>query len=84
MGTTDYTAVYCGWNIDDVEFTGMTDCFGDINGDNSVDLADLTIMLSHYGITSGMQYEDGDLNGDGDVDLGDLTELLAVYGTLCE
>ncbi len=56
---------------------------GDINGDGTVNLADLSIMLANYGTTSGMSYEDGDLDGDGDVDLADLSRLLANYGSSC-
>ncbi len=59
-------------------------CFGDLDGDNDVDLADLAQLLANYGVTSGASYEDGDLDGDGDVDLADLASLLAVYGTSCE
>jgi hypothetical protein len=62
---------------DDVE------CPGDLDGDNDVDLADLSQLLSSYGMTSGAQEEDGDMDGDGDVDLADLSALLAVYGTTC-
>jgi hypothetical protein len=51
---------------------------GDVDGD--VDLADLTQLLVHYGVTQGVGYEDGDLDGDGDVDLADLAALLANYG----
>jgi hypothetical protein len=58
-------------------------CFGDLDGDNDVDLADLAQLLANYGTTSGAEYEDGDLDGDGDVDLADLAGLLAVYGTSC-
>jgi len=58
-------------------------CFGDLDGDNDVDLADLAQLLGNYGMTSGATYEDGDLDGDGDVDLADLAALLAVYGTTC-
>ena len=60
----------------------QTSCPGDLNGDNSIDLADLSILLANYG-ASGASYEDGDLTGDGNVDLADLSELLAVYGTTC-
>ncbi len=58
--------------------------FGDLDGDDDVDLADLAQLLAHYNTTSGTSYEDGDLDGDGDVDLSDLAALLAVYGTTCE
>jgi hypothetical protein len=86
MGTTDGTVTYPGWNIDDVEIWAVNltpDCPGDLDGDNDVDLGDLSQLLAHYGITGGASYEDGDLDGDGDVDLGDLSALLAVYGTTC-
>jgi hypothetical protein len=58
-------------------------CPGDLDGDDDVDLSDLAILLSNYGMTTGAEYEDGDLDGDGDVDLTDLAELLSVYGTQC-
>jgi hypothetical protein len=85
MGPTDYSWQYCGWNIDDVEIWGIraAPCFGDLDGDDDVDLADLAQLLGHYGMTSGATYEDGDLDGDTDVDLSDLAALLAVYGTTC-
>jgi len=87
MGPTDDGTTYPGWNIDDVEIWGVDTsepCVGDLDGDGDVDLADLAILLGHYGMTSGAEYEDGDLDGDGDVDLADLSALLAVYGTTCE
>ncbi len=58
-------------------------CFGDLDGDRDIDLADLAQLLANYGTTSGAVYEDGDLDYDGDVDLSDLAALLAVYGTTC-
>jgi hypothetical protein len=58
-------------------------CFGDLDGDNDVDLSDLAQLLANYGTTNGAAYEDGDLDEDGDVDLSDLAALLAVYGTTC-
>jgi hypothetical protein len=58
-------------------------CFGDLDGDDDIDLSDLATLLANYGTTSGAAYEDGDLDGDGDVDLSDLAALLAVYGTTC-
>ncbi len=85
MGTTDYSWRYCGWNIDDVEIWGIRSapCAGDLDGDQDVDLADLSQLLANYGTTGGAYYEDGDLDGDGDVDLADLSALLAVYGSAC-
>jgi hypothetical protein len=58
-------------------------CYGDLDGDREVGLADLQILLAHYGMMSGAVYEDGDLNGDGAVGLADLQGLLSVYGTSC-
>ena len=72
--------------LSEVEFYGQSPyvpCPGDLDGDNDVDLADLSILLAHYGTTGGAEYEDGDLDFDGDVDLGDLSALLAAYGTTC-
>ena len=57
-------------------------CPGDLDGDNAVGLADLQILLAHYGDTAA-EYADGDLNGDGDVNLVDLQALLTHYGIPC-
>ena len=72
---------------DDANGNGVPDecesgCPGDLDGDSDVDLADLQILLAHYGQT-GAEYSDGDLDGDGDVDLADLQALLTVYGVNC-
>jgi hypothetical protein len=58
-------------------------CFGDLDGDFDIDLADLAQLLANYGTMTGARYVDGDLDLDGDVDLPDLAALLAVYGTSC-
>ena len=58
-------------------------CFGDLDDDDDVDIADLAQLLGSYGETAGMTYYDGDLDADGDVDLADLAELLGAYGTTC-
>ena len=58
-------------------------CIGDLDGDNTVGLEDLQILLANYGVLSDAQYEDGDLDGDGDVDLSDVQSLLSHYGMTC-
>ena len=57
---------------DECEPTGA-----DINGDGSVDSADLGILLSSWGVCAGCA---ADLNGDGGVDSADLGVLLAAWG----
>jgi hypothetical protein len=56
---------------------------GDLDGDGSVSLDDLTILLSNYGTTSGATFAQGDADGDGDVDLNDLTAMLSRFGIVC-
>lgn len=58
-------------------------CPGDTNGDHSVDLSDLSSLLSGYGTLSNAALSQGDVDGDGDVDLSDLTALLSSYGLPC-
>lgn len=89
MGTTDSSVTYPGWNIDDIRILGVPpappapDCLGDLNGDNQVDITDLSILLSNFGTPSGAAPEDGDLDEDGDVDITDLSIQLGVFGTSC-
>jgi carboxypeptidase A2 len=59
------------------------ECPGELNGDGVIDLADLAMLLSNYGMPDGATYHDGDVTGDGAVDLSDLAALLSVYGTVC-
>lgn len=49
---------------------------GDLNNDNTVNAADLSILLSNYGTTNSA----GDVNGDGTVNAVDLSALLSHYG----
>ena len=58
-------------------------CVGDLDGDGEIALADLALLLAHYGTTGDAIYVDGDLDFDGDIDLSDLSALLAVYGMTC-
>ena len=62
---------------------GTPPCPGDLNGDGTINLADLSTLLGNFGIPSGATPEMGDLDGDGDVDLSDLSGLLSVFGTSC-
>lgn len=55
-------------------------CTGDLNWDMSIDLADLSIVLSAYGATG---HSIGDLDGDLIVDLHDLTAILSLFGSPC-
>ena len=61
------------------------DCPEDLDGNGSIDLSDLQILLAAYGSTPGHPAwsPDADFNGDGTVDLSDLQQLLSVYGTVC-
>lgn len=63
--------------------TGVATIPGDVNGDCSVDLADLSILLSRFGSPDDLSHFDGDLDEDGDVDLSDLALLLANFGSTC-
>lgn len=60
-------------------------CAGDVNGDDIVDLNDLTLLLATFGLSSGDPgYNAGaDFDGNGAIDLSDLTALLARFGTIC-
>ena len=54
---------------------------GDANGDNKVDINDLTIVLARYGQSGGeIGWSTGDFNNDDKVDINDLTIVLANYG----
>ena len=57
----------------------MNNMSGDANGDNKVDINDLTIVLTNYNGTTGMNWSTGDFNGDGKVDINDLTIVLTNY-----
>jgi hypothetical protein len=56
---------------------------GDIDGDGDVDLSDLAIFLSVFGLCEGAPgfVPAADINGDGCIDLADLTILLSNFGS---
>lgn len=57
----------------------LTPCFADVNNDNTVNLADLNIVLGNFGQATSI----GDTNSDGVVDLADLNRVLSDFGTDC-
>ena len=56
----------------------MKGCPGDVDGNNTVDLADLNAVLAAFGQNGG-----GDADGDNDTDLADLNLVLANFGNAC-
>ena len=55
---------------------------GDIDGDNTVDITDLSILLSNYGKDAGQTTNPhADINADGAVNIIDLSVLLSNFGT---
>lgn len=53
-------------------------CEADLNGDGTIDLDDLNIVLSQFGQTSCL-----DVNGDGEMNLDDLNAVLTSFGSDC-
>jgi hypothetical protein len=88
MGEYDVTiGQYCQF-LDAVAATADPDYFGfrvaesdlgDAAGDGTVDINDLTIVLTHFG-QSRQTWSDGEFTGDGTVDINDLTIVLANFG----
>jgi hypothetical protein len=55
---------------------------GDVNGDNLVNIYDLSLLLSNYNKTTGQLTNTAiDINQDGVVDVFDLSILLSKYGS---
>ena len=65
---------------DDCE--GGGGCTGDVNGDLTVDLTDLAILLANFDL-SPADPNQGDVNNDDTVDLTDLAILLANFDMIC-
>lgn len=53
---------------------------GDANGDGLVNVADLGLLATNYGQTSGVTWQPGDFNNDGLVNIADLGILATSYG----
>lgn len=73
-----------GAYFDDLTVVVLDACPGDLDADRDVDIADLAVLLSNFGLTQGATFEDGDFDGDGSVDLGDLSALLSAFGQTCD
>lgn len=71
------------FNVAAIDCTPPTSCPEDLDGDGDVDLADLSVLLAHFGLGGGANPEDGDIDGDHDVDLADLSLMLAAFGQPC-
>ena len=82
-GCTDYTA--CNYDstatLDDgsCEYESCA-CPNDVNGDGSITVADLLIVLSEFGCTSDCT---ADVDGDGSVTVADVLLILSAFGSLC-
>jgi len=79
----DWTVLY-GTNEVTIRLDQISNCPpGDIDEDGDVDLSDLTILLSNFGLVGTADWPDGDLDGDGTVSLEDMTILLGNFGSSC-
>ncbi|MFN0136510.1 MAG: hypothetical protein ACKVS9_10400 [Phycisphaerae bacterium] len=71
-------------NYNDLEFVVLGPvCPGDLNGDGGVNLSDLAVLLTNFGVSGDVTYTDGDLDLDGNVNLTDLAIMLGNFGTAC-
>jgi len=74
---------YPGWRISNIQIEQTTldcaNCPADVNGDGTINLDDLNIVLMNFGQTTST----GDTNGDGVVDLDDLNAVLTAFGQDC-
>jgi len=71
----------CGSVVSEPAMVG-TGCPGDLNGDGGVNSADLSVVLSSYGL-SVLPGSGGDVNADGVVDGKDLMVILSLFGSAC-
>jgi hypothetical protein len=65
------------WSLevtDEAVEVGECDCLGDLNGNGSVDVGDIGLLLAAWGS------DEADLNSDGTTDAGDLGMLIGAWG----
>jgi len=66
------------WFFDDVTLAVVQNCPQDLNGDGTVNGADITFILAKFNQPGAGQPED--LNGDGVINSGDITPILNAFG----
>lgn len=76
----EYTSTGSGSGSYSYSFTVNTMLLGDINRDNTVNVADATILAKHWGKDPKETYHSADVNGDGDIDVADATILILNWG----
>lgn len=79
-GTDIRISAYTSW-LDPFIYTPIP---GDANYDALVSVADLGILATNYGMSSGALWCQGNFNDDGKVDLTDLAILSSHYGQSCD
>ncbi|MBL8747282.1 MAG: S8 family serine peptidase [Phycisphaerae bacterium] len=70
IGPTDGSVIYCGWNIDDIEFLANVPpppCPNDYNGDCEINFGDISTILAGWGT----------------YDFNDITLVLGAWGNSC-
>ncbi|MCK4850908.1 MAG: PEP-CTERM sorting domain-containing protein, partial [Phycisphaerae bacterium] len=63
------------WGRDSIRIVGP----GDVNGDGFVGQADLSIIISNWGLDNA-SYEQGDVSGDGVVEGADYSQVMSYWG----
>lgn len=76
MNTPGYIA------MDNLELVApsLTRLPGDVNSDGRVDMADLALVMTNFGLSSEATWQSGDFNGDGSVSMADVMLLRSNLG----
>lgn len=76
-------AVFTGYQTT-VDFPVINICIGDPSNDGRTNFADVTSVLSNFGVETPGTVGLGDSNADGRVDFADITDVLSHYGMICD
>jgi len=82
MGETDIHIDECGWNLDDIRFTGVVPpaaCPADFTGDGTLDIFDVFAFLDAFNSAAPA----ADMTGDGLFDVFDVFAFLDLFNTGC-